>query len=227
MAPYSAPMLITTNLWAGYDHAAVMLAHGVVLLIALWRVPWRQLIAVSTHSHLLFGAVLGLVLLWQMGAEVEPVFRVHLLGMTTVTLVLGAPLAIVAGTAASLAMAVLGKLAYAQVMAHALINVTVPVLITAGALQLVMRFGPRNIFMYMLGVGFFAGGLSMLGAVLATLLFFSEADLNGLLQGDQAALVLMVMFSEGFFNGGIITVLAVYQPHWLKTFDDRHFLDGP
>ncbi len=38
-------------------------------------------------------------------------------------------------------------------------------------------------------------------------------------------LLLLMMFSEGFINGLCISAMAVFFPHWLKTFDERFYLD--
>ncbi|GAA5218011.1 hypothetical protein GCM10025776_25130 [Corallincola platygyrae] len=35
----------------------------------------------------------------------------------------------------------------------------------------------------------------------------------------------LLMFPEGLLNGMAITLLAVYKPHWLKTYDDRIYLN--
>jgi uncharacterized membrane protein len=40
-------------------------------------------------------------------------------------------------------------------------------------------------------------------------------------------LIFLVMFSEGFINGMCVSALAVFYPDWVKTFDDRFYLDGP
>jgi uncharacterized membrane protein len=33
-------------------------------------------------------------------------------------------------------------------------------------------------------------------------------------------------WAEAFTSGALITVLVVYRPQWVTTFDDRRYLDG-
>lgn len=218
-------MLIAESLWPPQVLLAASLLQAGILLGAIWRAPWRLLAAVPLRSHLLFGAVVALMLLWQARGPVAPQVHLHILGMTTVTLLLGLPLALIVGTLAAVGQSILGGLAPPSVLVHALINATVPALVTSAALHLLVRHGPRNLFVYMLGVGFFGGGLAMLSSVLCSMLLLMFAGRADVMQEWMSALLLLAVFPEGFLNGTVVTALAVYRPDWLKTFDDRHFLD--
>jgi uncharacterized membrane protein len=191
---------------------------------ALRVAPWRQLLQVPSRFHLVFGSVLFLLLLGLMQIRVLPQARVHLLGLTVVTLLLGAPLALLAGSAALLLQTLLQQMAPAAALFNGVLNVTAPVLTTAAVLHLAVRFGPRNLYVYLLGAGFLGGALSMLIAFAgaAALLWLAGADRA--LQQWSPALAPLLAFPEGFLNGALVTMLAVYVPSWLKTFDDSHFL---
>lgn len=144
--------------------------------------------------------------------------------MTAVTLVLGAALALVAGSLALLFQMVLGQTGWMAAAMQGALDVLLPVLVTEAVLLLAVRYGPRNLYVYLLGVGFLGGALSMLAAYLcvALLLWFSVAPRA--LDQWSLALSALLAFPEGFINGAVVSGLAVYVPGWLKTFDDRHFL---
>jgi uncharacterized membrane protein len=36
----------------------------------------------------------------------------------------------------------------------------------------------------------------------------------------------LVMFSEGFVDGMCVAALAIFYPGWVKTFDERFYLEG-
>lgn len=219
-------MLIDHSLISGSAWWLATLTHGLLLLVAIGKAPWGQVFRVSTYSHLLFGSTVFLLFLGHTNGHIAPDVQLHLLGITTVTLLLGLPLAIIAGTLASAALVVLGELPLSQVFVHAVGNSSLPAVVTATILLLVMRHAPRNLFFYMLGIGFFGGGLSMLTAVLTSIALLSISGRPEILSEWLSPIMLLAMFPEGFLNGAIVTSLAVYKPHWLRTFDDKHFLDG-
>lgn len=200
------------------------LLQVLVLAWAVPRLPWAQLRAVPARLHLLGGAFLFLVGLWGIHARLNPLFVAHPLGITAVTLLLGAPLAVWIGTLAQLADLVLRGGGSSLLLVDSLLNVSLPAAVTMACLRLAVRHGPRNLYVYLLGVGFFGAGLSMLAVCLGTLLLIALAGQLRLLQGWSPAVFLLLMFPEGFSNGALVTMFAVCVPDWMKTFDDRHFL---
>ena len=197
-----------------------------VLLSCLWWAPWRQLAAVASRQHLLMASVLCLAVLWWLRAPINAGVGFHLLAMTSVTLLLGPPLAIIAGTAAQLLGTVAGQFAPALLGVHCLVDVTVPALFTAAWLRLLYRYGPRNLFTYLIGVGFFGGVLAMLVNCITTVGLLALGGRDDLVADllDQAPLIALLMFPEGFINGTVVTAVTVFLPDWVKTFDDDYFL---
>lgn len=200
------------------------LVQVTVLAVAFRRSPWTQIARVPARLHLIFGALAFLVLFWQIVARPVPHLPLHLLGITAVTLLLGPELAVLVGSLAQFIVLALRQEPLAQALLDACVGVTVPMLVTMAVLRLAVRWGPRNLYVYLLGVGFLGGGLSMCAYSLTQLgLLWLAQDWHSLQQWSPA-LMLLVMFPEGFVNGALVTGLAVYYPDWMKTFDDRHFL---
>lgn len=201
-----------------------VVAQTLVLGMALATAPWVALRASPRRLHLVFGAVLGLLALWSIGGRIGEHASLHLLGMTTVTLLLGPGLAVIVGTAALAVMAALGAMSWSAVPANGLVTVSAPAGITWLLLAGALRHAPRNLFVFMLGIGFAGGALSMLAVMLVLLGLFAIAGDAGALHEWASPLILLAMFPEGFVNGAIVSGLAVYKPHWLRMYDDRHFL---
>lgn len=219
-------MLIDAILLPSSSAVVTALVHVLLCLWAIIRAPWVALWRVPGRWHLLFGAIVVLSLLWQLEGRIGPGLQLHPLGMTTVTLTLGPALAIIAGTLACGVLLFQGHFPPALFGAHALLNVTVPVLVTASVLRLALRHAPPNLFVYLLGVGFVGGGLGMLMVLLCVLALAATAGQMQIVDIWLSPILLLAMFPEGFLNGALVSALAVYRPEWLKTFDDRRFLDG-
>lgn len=203
------------------------LLAGISLLFAIFRSPWRALRTAPNRLHILFGSIATMLLLWILKAELTPMVGFHLLGITTVSLLLGLPLALLAGSLVTILHLLLLDGSPNLWGLHWLLNVTVPVFVTLILLKGLRRLGPRNLFVYMLGVGFLGGGISMLAVVIATLLVFSVTGHLALVEAsmDQAFLGFLLIFPEAFINGMLVTGFAVYCPQWLKTLDEKYYLD--
>lgn len=193
-----------------------LLMCSLSMLVAAWMKPWRGLLEKSQRQHLLYGSGVSLVLLWTMSFSVVPGVELHLLGMTAVVLMFGWALAIVLGGLASLAMLMLGTWAPETVGANMLLTTLVPVAVTQALLVAANRLRRPNLFVYLLGVGFAGGALSLLASFWCGSLF-SEPGLDH-------AVVLLMIFPEGFFNGTIITAMAVFAPGLLRTYDEARYL---
>jgi uncharacterized membrane protein len=197
-----------------------------IVAVSVWRAPWREVLSVPRRQHLLFGALIVLTLLWQVSGRIAPQVHLHLLGITSVTLMLGVPLTILVGTAACLVDALIVHRDWMLIGANALFNATVPALVSAAVLHAILRYGPRNLFAYMLGAGFGGGALSMLAVMLVMLVIFALTGQTRAFADWASPLLLLAMFPEGFVNGAVVSSLAVYKPHWLRSYDDHYFLDG-
>lgn len=211
-------MTLPPGLLSGHWILLLGLAQALYLIAAAWLAPWRQLRAVPQRLHLVLGSTAFLVVLWMASAKLDHGLRMHLLGVTVVTLTVGGAFAVMAGTLAQLLLVALGHSAVPLVLANALINVGVPVAITTLTLWIARRYGPDNPFIFMLGVGFLGGALSMLALCLTTLGVFIASGDAMVLQQWEPGLLPLVMLPEGFVNGALLSGLVVYAPDWLRTY---------
>lgn len=206
-----------TGLPAGaYLNVAITLS--VVLLAAsVVSAPWRALVASNERQNVFMASLVLLFLLWLMRFEVVAGAQLHLLGMTSLVLIFGWQLAVVLGAMAGLAMVLSGLWSVDTVALNFLLASGVPAMVTQSLLLLVNSFQRSNLFVYLLGIGFAGGSLSL----------FASLQVGAWFAGPSFdhAVTLLLIFPEGFLNGTIITALAVFHPRILRTYDESRYLD--
>lgn len=180
-------------------------------------------------QHLLYGAIPGLGLMWSLKAGLSPGLEIHFLGMTTLTLIFGWDLAICAGTIALAGLTLPGKESLQLMPVTGIWLVVVPALVTKGILVVVEWRLPRNLFVYLLLVAFFGGGVATATGGTGLVLTLIAADLHTVEKViDEYWLLLpLIMFPEALLNGILMTGMLVYFPDWVRTFDARRYLDSP
>lgn len=198
-----------------------------LLLWCLYRAPWSLVWRNSTRQHLIYASLLGLLLLWHLQIKWLEGFALHPLGMTAVTLIIGWQFAFIIGVAAQLACVLLATAAIDSLGFNILLTVAVPIFVTSLMLRFSDALHWQNIFIYLLGVGFVGAILSVLAIALCFTALAYALDLFAVLEFiDQAPLILLLMFPEGFINGMLISAIAVFKPDWVKTFNDDFYIDG-
>lgn len=219
----AADLLAPSSLLLGW------LLHLAALVWAGARAPWVELFSDTRRQHLLFGAVLAIVLLWLVRRDFDSGLSFHFIGLTAVTLLLDWPLAILAAFTAQLGLTVTGHQHLLSLGVNGVLLVLIPVAVTECCAQLVERTQPRNLFVYIFFSGFFAAGLAALLCILAglgVLLFDGRYPMPPWL-ADFAGYIWLVMFPEAFINGMVISALVVFYPDWVETFNRTRYLQAP
>jgi uncharacterized membrane protein len=200
-----------------------------IVVWAIWRAPWLELVSDFRRQHLVFGTMLGLFLLWLVRRDFASGVSFHFIGMTAVTLLLDWPLAILVGLVAQLGLCAIGRQDWAAIGVNGILLVLIPVLITELAAIFVERRQPRNLFVYIFCSGFFPAALA---AVCSLLLGLGLLWMDGLFPmppwiEDFIGYLWLIMFPEAFINGTIVTGLVVFYPDWLETFNRTRYLQAP
>ena len=210
-------------------------AFGAFLpLFAIWlwcfrTAPWRRL-ADSGQLNVWLGTVVLLVLVWSMKAGVKPGLDLHLLGARMCTRMFGRQLAII-GFSLVLAGVTLngqlhgheGWLAYGL---NALVLAVFPVLLPDAIRRAVEGFLPGNFFVYVFVTGFFGAAVTVFvtGLLASTLLWLAAVYPAPTLLDDYLPYYFLLGFAEAWLNGAMITLMVVYAPAWVGSFDDRRYL---
>lgn len=216
------------NSWA----MLAILPYALLLFRALRTAPWRRL-GDDVQMHVYFGAMVVLTLIWSLKAGVRPGLNLHLLGVTAFTLMFGRQLAMI-GLSVVLAAVTLNAglklgdpwLGWQPFALNALVLAMFPVFVTDLIRRLVERYLPAHLFIYFLVVAFLGAWVSFFatGALTGLLLWLGGAYSLDLLLDDYLLFYVLLGFGEGWLNGAAITLMVMYFPAWVGSFDDRRYL---
>lgn len=218
-------MDIPSSLFAdGYLWGGAVL-YGLLLLAALLTAPWSK-IRDSEALNIFLAASVGVSLLWVMRGGIQAGLHYHLLGMTLLCLMFEWQFALLAASlvvAFSTWRGVAGWEAYGL---NLLLMGALPILFTRALLYLCQRHLPHNYFIYVFVNAFLAGALSILLAAAASGLLQHVAGVQpaGTIVSNFLLIIPMLMFGEGFINGGVMSLVVAYKPQWVATFHDRWYL---
>ncbi len=187
---------------------------------------WRRL-AEPVRLNLFLGATVVVLALWQIRTGIKPGLTFHFFGIAALTLMFGFWRAIAAGTLIMLANAAFGRGSLAALGFDVLLHAALPAAVSWQIFRLLERRLPNHFFIYVLGNGFFGAALSVAAIGLATTGVMVLADaytLDYLMAHYTPYATLLISWAEAFSTGMAITVMAVYRPQWLETFDDVKYL---
>ena len=127
---------------------------GAVLVRATRTAPLHRL-KEPAFQHLYFASCLLVWCLWLMRVEIVEPLPLHFLGMTTLTLMFGWPLALIAAAVVSLGVCLAGVASWALLPLSFLTHGAVPIALTWMAFRFSQRRLPSNLFVYVLVCAFF------------------------------------------------------------------------
>ncbi len=204
-----------------------LVALGVMGLAVAQR-PWRVLLEDHALQHRWLAATVAVLLMWQLRAQAVEWLTLHLMFTALLTLVFKAPLAMISILIVNLAMVVTGRVAWPLLGVNLLVTGVVPALVMVLAWRLVDRRMPDNLMVFLFICGFFGAGLSSLAAGLTAvgLMLLGSSDAHELFQVMEYARFLpLLMPSEAFITGMLMSILLVYHPSWVATFNDHRYID--
>jgi uncharacterized membrane protein len=207
--------------WWHWACAGVVLAVGVDVVL---RAPWHRL-ADGARLNPFLGTVVVLVVLWSIRTGLRPGLDFHLLGASACALAFGPRLAITAMTLVTAGAAAAGSLEWGSLPVNLLVMGVWPVIVTTGVLRSLERWLPQHLFVYVFGAAFFGAALAMIATGLAAsaLLAIAGQPIDDLL-GSYLPWYVLMAWAEAFTTGAALTLMVVYRPSWVATFDDARYL---
>ena len=206
---------------------AALVAAG-VLGLALAQRPWRTLLADGALQHRWLAASVAVLLMWQLRAQAVDWLTLHLMFTALLVLVFKAPLALLSLLIVNLAMVVTGRVDWPLLGVNLLVTGVIPALVMVAVWRLVDRFLPDNLMVFLFVCGFFGAALSTLAAGLSAvgLMLLGASDAHALYQAlEYARFLPLLMPSEAFITGMLMSILLVYYPDWVATFNDHRYID--
>jgi uncharacterized membrane protein len=196
-----------------------------LLVLAVWPAPWRRL-RDPVLLNVWLGTIVCVMVLWSIRAGIRPGLGLHLLGASACTLMFGPRLAFLVMAVATLGVAISGSLDLSSAPINTLLMGAVPVAITLVILRLVERWLPTHFFVYVFAAAFFGAGLAMLATGLAATLVLGLSGVYPFeyLLTEYLPWFVLMAWAEAFTTGAAITLMVVYRPRWVVTFDDTRYL---
>ena len=187
--------------------------------------PWRRLLDGHQFNALL-GAAVILTLLWSLNAGVHPGLNLHLVGAMATSLIFGPQLALVVLALALAGITFNGSTEWAAYPLNLLVMAIVPLAVSTLYFRIVERWLPKHFFVYIFVNAFIGAALVVLvqGVVASLMLVAAGAYPADLLLSEYLPFFLLLGFSEAWLTGMALTVLVIYRPEWVATFDDRSYL---
>jgi len=207
--------------WGG--HALFAAALGWALLTA----PWPRL-KDDLQQHIWLGACVSLMVLWSIKTGIRPGLNFHLLGATLIALMFRAQLAIVAATVVTVAVTLASDGGWQSFSVNALTMGVLPILLSYALYRLIDKYLPNHLFIYIFINAFLGAALAMAATGLASTLtlVLSGAYTLDYLKAHYLSYYILMGWSEGISTGMAITLMVVYRPEWVATFDEQRYLNG-
>ena len=202
-----------------------LLVAAVILWRAILRAPWRRLQAPTVFSAWC-AFIIVLPLLWHFGVPLARGLELHLLGLSLFALMFGPRLAKIGIALATVAYTAMYDGLWVNLGVNLLLLAILPAWSSASLLHATQRFLPHHLFIYLFANGFFGAMLVVALTNLAGLATFKLGTMAMPVADGTVPYLLLLAFGEAFLTGFMLTILTVYRPEWVMTFDDRMYLHG-
>ena len=203
-----------------------LLSLGVIVWCLCLR-PWRPLLEDTALQHRWMAATLAVMLMWQLRAQAVDWLTLHLVFTVLMTLVFKMPLALISNVMINVAMVAIGRNDWSLMGANVLVTGIVPATVTGFVWRIVDRRLPDNLMVFLFACGFFGTALATLGGGLSAvaLIIVAGTDPEAVyLAQEYARFLPLLMPSEAFITGMLLSILLVYHPSWVATFNDHRYI---
>ncbi len=204
------------------------LAHLLFFGVLVWSVraaPWSRL-RDNEQLHLFLGLCVALMLLWSIKTGIRPGLNFHLLGATVFTLMFGPWLAIIGLSVVLLGVTFYGLSGWESFSVNALLMGVLPVTLSYSIFRLADSRLPNHFFVYIFINAFVGAAFSMAFTGLAAtgVLALAGTYTVDYLTSNYLPYFLLMGWSEALLSGMMLTLLVVYRPQWVATFDDARYI---
>jgi uncharacterized membrane protein len=209
---------------------------AVVLAALLFRRIDRTHLKRPDDLNIFLAASVAVLALWLIKTGIKPGLDLHLIGATALTLMFGPWFALLGMALVTLLMTlspvfsgqpqlILQGLTYWPI--NWLIAGVIPVLISWRLFRWVDRHLTNHFFVYIFLNAFFGAALAtaMVGLSSTLLAGLAGAYAWDYLWANYLPYFMFIAWSEAFSTGMILTVLVIYRPQWIATFDDARYLN--
>jgi uncharacterized membrane protein len=195
---------------------------------AVRRAPWH-LLGDGFRLNGWLGVSFAVAFAWMLSARTASGLPLHLLATPLAALMFGRDLALAAAVPAIAATLLWRGGDWTGAGASWLLAAWLPVTVVDALRRAAERWLPPNIFVFIFLTGFFAPGITFVATVLAATAAHAAAGTaswDRLVEGFLP-FGLLLGWGEAFATGLLTAIFVVYEPKWMVTFDDAHYLRPP
>lgn len=213
--------------WLWASHFGALLVLALALRLGYRRGAFASLKA-GWRLNLLLGACVSLMLLWSIQTGVKPGLNFHVLGATALTLMFGWPLALFALALITIGTTLAGLGGWGALSINFLLMGALPVAVSHGIFRLVDGKLPNHFMVYVFLCAFFGAALAMAatGAGVTLLMALSGTYSLDYLTSQYLPYFILMGWSEAILTGMALSLMVVYRPAWVATFDDARYLQN-
>jgi uncharacterized membrane protein len=199
-----------------------------LMLWAIWRAPWSRFKQEEKRLNVWLGMIVALTLIWSMKAGVEPGLELHLTGIMLFTLVFEPALAFIGLNLVLLGLTLNGVIVWQGFALNALMTIGAGVMLSVLVHRAVDRLFPRHFFIFVFLKGFFGAAFVIIGIGVFSVFLYGVDGAYAwrYLFEEYLPYYLLLGFSEAWLSGAALTLMLVYFPGCVATFDDAVYLTG-
>lgn len=220
-------MHLSGELFSSTTLIASGLVYAACLFAAFRQAPWYKLFD-GRNSHVFFGALVGMLILWVLRTDMGVGVAYHLLVVTALTLMVGWQFALMGGSLVLAGVTLAGFGGWIDFFPSAVVELLLPITVTWVILMLARAWLPKHFFVFVFVNGFFAGAATVLvSAWAAAAILLLGTDMDYLVLHDNFIIYFpLMLFPEAILNGWIVTILVGLRPEWIATFSDDEYIHG-
>lgn len=210
------------TLWLWFFWLGALVLGGLLAHRAVWSMLLNK-----ANLNIFLGTTVAVLGLWLIQAGIRPGLDFHLLGATALTLMFRPLFALLALGLITTAIS-LWNGQYAAFAVNWMIMGALPVGISWAIYRLVDGKLPNHLFIFIFLNAFFGAAVAIMAVGLASTAFSALAGVYPLdyLLEEYLPYYLLMAWGEAFATGMLVTLLVIWRPGWVATFDDRRYLDG-
>ena len=167
-----------------------------------------------------------MMVLWKINTIALPGLDYHYLGAMIITLMFGWQLAVLALHITLISVMLSNGSELSGYAVNLICFVYVPVMTSWLIYNIVHHRLPNHFFIYIFLNAFLGAGLALLSAIAVSsfILISGEIFSYKQLAYDYFPFIPLMIFPEGFLTGMLVTLMVVYKPDWVVTFDDTKYI---
>ena len=199
--------------WVGLGNILFVL----LLIIAVRSIRWRDLLDNHIQVNALVGLLFGTAAIWQLGVQIHPGLKFHLIWANLFLLMFGWPVALISLALLMLGTCLMTTRDISTLGINGILMLVIPMLFSEALLRFSQRYLPKNPFVFLLFNGFAGAAVGVFFMYFATLVLLALVNFSWpvLHQTDYVSSV-SFMYSEAFSTGAILAAFVVTNPEAVK-----------